>query len=156
MAAHALSGHWANRGGGIARATRHGWSRLLHRLDVSGPGLTKPHHSALILAEHRARTMTSASSSSALKGPSPATASPPFHRPSSPYPDPRQLGPRSQILATRTSNYHSTSLRNSTSLILISPLLLARANPSAVVTVDPSVNRTSAYTSVCLCRPDTF
>ena len=50
-----------------------------------------------------------------------AAGSSPFHRPSSPYPDPRQLGPRSQILATRTSNYHSTSLRNSMFLILISP-----------------------------------
>merc|ERR1711977_678159 len=31
---------------------------------------------------------------------------------SSPYPDPRELGPKSKILATRTGNYHSTSLRN--------------------------------------------
>ena len=36
----------------------------------------------------------------------------PVERTTSPYPDPRQLGPKSKILATRTSNYHSTSLRN--------------------------------------------
>ena len=35
----------------------------------------------------------------------------PIDRTSSPYPDPRQLGPKSKILATRTSNFHSTSLR---------------------------------------------
>jgi hypothetical protein len=36
----------------------------------------------------------------------------PVERTTSPYPDPRQIGPKSKILATRTSNYHSTSLRN--------------------------------------------
>ncbi|KAG4421022.1 hypothetical protein IFR04_005891 [Cadophora malorum] len=36
----------------------------------------------------------------------------PIERTSSPYPDPRELGPKSKILATRTGNYHSTSLRN--------------------------------------------
>ncbi len=36
----------------------------------------------------------------------------PVERTSSPYPDPRELGPKSKILATRTGNYHSTSLRN--------------------------------------------
>merc|ERR1712227_757424 len=35
-----------------------------------------------------------------------------IERTSSPYPDPRELGPKSKILATRTGNYHSTSLRN--------------------------------------------
>jgi hypothetical protein len=36
----------------------------------------------------------------------------PVERTTSPYSDPRQIGPKSKILATRTSNYHSTSLRN--------------------------------------------
>jgi len=36
----------------------------------------------------------------------------PVERTSSPYTDPRQLGPKSKILASRKSNYHSTSLRN--------------------------------------------
>jgi hypothetical protein len=61
-------------------------------------------------------TMASAHSTGSLKG-----AASPAHnnlshsilRPSSPYPDPRQLGPKSQLLAQGTSNYHSTSLRNS-------------------------------------------
>ena len=74
----------------------------------------------------------------------PAAAAPPIHRPSSPYPDPRQLGPRSQILAARTSNYHSASLRNSAFFILISNLFVAPANLSAVATLNPSVNRTSS------------
>lgn len=47
----------------------------------------------------------------------------PIDRTSSPYPDPRQLGPKSKILATRTSNFHSTSLR-------------------MVTATNPSVNRT--------------
>jgi hypothetical protein len=115
MAAFALSGRAANRQSRTARATRQSWSRLLHRYLTSARGLTKPHLSAVTLAETRARTMTSASASSPLKGLAPASPNPPIHRPSSPYPDPRQLGPRSQILATRTSNYHSTSLRNSQS-----------------------------------------
>jgi hypothetical protein len=115
MAAFALSGRAANRQSRTARATRQSWSRLLHRYLTSARGLTKPHLSAVTLAEIRAKTMTSASASSPLKGPAPASPIPPIHRPSSPYPDPRQLGPRSQILATRTSNYHSTSLRNSLS-----------------------------------------
>jgi hypothetical protein len=41
-----------------------------------------------------------------------SNAQDPVERTTSPYPDPRQLGPKSKILATRTSNYHSTSLRN--------------------------------------------
>jgi len=36
----------------------------------------------------------------------------PVERTSSPYHDPRELGPKSKILASRTSNFHSTSLRN--------------------------------------------
>jgi phosphoenolpyruvate carboxykinase (ATP) len=36
----------------------------------------------------------------------------PVERTSSPYTDPRELGPKSKILASRKSNYHSTSLRN--------------------------------------------
>jgi len=36
----------------------------------------------------------------------------PIERTSSPYSDPRQIGPKSKILASRTYNYHSTSLRN--------------------------------------------
>jgi phosphoenolpyruvate carboxykinase (ATP) len=52
-------------------------------------------------------------------------ASDPVDRPASPYSDPRQLGPKSQILATRTSNYHSTSLR--------------------MVSNNPSVNKTSLH-----------
>ena len=47
----------------------------------------------------------------------------PVERTSSPYPDPSQLGPKSKILASRTSNYHSTSLR-------------------MVSSTNPSVNRT--------------
>jgi hypothetical protein len=54
-------------------------------------------------------------------------ASDPVERTSSPYPDPRQLGPKSKILATRTSNFHSTSLR-------------------MVTATNPSVNRTCKLT----------
>lgn len=35
----------------------------------------------------------------------------PVERSQSPYQDPRTLGPKSKILASRTSNFHSTSLR---------------------------------------------
>lgn len=38
-------------------------------------------------------------------------AADPVERTSSPYSDPLTIGPKSKILATRTSNYHSTSLR---------------------------------------------
>jgi hypothetical protein len=47
----------------------------------------------------------------------------PIERTFSPYPNPLELGPKSKILATRTSNYHSTSLR-------------------MVTATNPSVNRT--------------
>jgi hypothetical protein len=36
----------------------------------------------------------------------------PVERTSSPYPNPYEIGPKSKILSSRTSNYHSTSLRN--------------------------------------------
>lgn len=39
-------------------------------------------------------------------------AAEPVERTASPYSDPLQIGPKSKILASRTSNYHSTSLRN--------------------------------------------
>ncbi|PSS22409.1 hypothetical protein M430DRAFT_137622 [Amorphotheca resinae ATCC 22711] len=68
-------------------------------------------------------TMNEASAAP-LKGT--AAAGLPIIRPSSPHPDPRHLGPKSQLLATRTSNYHSTSLRN-------------------MVAVSASVNRTSLH-----------
>jgi hypothetical protein len=133
----------ANHGVGFGRATRPGWKRLLHRLDVAGSGLIQVHsprattittRRSLSLSPSptrttRTRTSTitiamaaSISTPAPLKSPaSPSSASasavphPPLHRPASPYSDPRQLGPRSQILATRTSNFHSTSLRNSQS-----------------------------------------
>jgi len=60
-----------------------------------------------------------------------ALAVDPVERTSSPYPDPRQLGPKSKILATRTSNFHSTSLR-------------------MVSTSNPSVNRTCKLSSLYL------
>lgn len=70
------------------------------------PGLTKH------LCPYYCRNMTMNEASAApLKGT--AAAGLPIIRPSSPHPDPRHLGPKSQLLATRTSNYHSTSLRNS-------------------------------------------
>jgi hypothetical protein len=43
----------------------------------------------------------------------------PINRTSSPYPDPAQLGPKSQLLAAGTSNYHSTSLRNSRCILAV-------------------------------------
>lgn len=64
-----------------------------------------------------------------------------IHRPSSPYSDPRALGPKSQLLALGNSNYHSTSLRNSkycpsTPALDYTPVLHARAwltrSPSGV------------------------
>lgn len=74
-------------------------------------------------SQHQSRNMSS------LK----AQASPedPIERTSSPYPDPRQLGPKSKILATRTSNFHSTSLR-------------------MVTASNPSVNRTCELPSLYL------
>lgn len=65
-----------------------------------------------------------------------AQASPehPIERASSPYPDPRQLGPKSKILATRTSNFHSTSLR-------------------MVTATSPTVNRTCQFVFYSLTFP---
>jgi phosphoenolpyruvate carboxykinase (ATP) len=48
--------------------------------------------------------------------PSLNNAADPVERTSSPYPDPRQLSPKSKLLATRTGNFHSTSLRNMVSM----------------------------------------
>jgi hypothetical protein len=39
-------------------------------------------------------------------------AADPVERTSSPYSNPYEIGPKSKILSSRTSNYHSTSLRN--------------------------------------------
>ncbi len=39
-------------------------------------------------------------------------AADPVERTASPYPNPYEVGPKSKILSSRTSNYHSTSLRN--------------------------------------------
>ena len=55
---------------------------------------------------------TTSSSNPTIKGAA-APVLDPVNRTSSPYPDPRTLGPKSQLLAAGTSNYHSTSLRNS-------------------------------------------
>ena len=51
-----------------------------------------------------------------LKGPSPYE----IERTSSPYPNPYEQSPRSKILSQRTSNYHSTSLRNLHSSTMVS------------------------------------
>jgi len=39
-------------------------------------------------------------------------AADPVERTASPYPNPYEVGPKSKILSSRTSNFHSTSLRN--------------------------------------------
>lgn len=167
----------ANHGIASGRATRPGWLRLLHSVQVAGSGLIQVHPTITTRRSPRlplnriprsrtktgtptrtrttaaATAMTASSDTPPLKGPaSPSSpnSSPspshshshshshpsPLHRPASPYSDPRQLGPRSQILATRTSNYHSTSLRNSKlscALSLISPhLFLARERKKQV------------------------
>jgi hypothetical protein len=83
---------------------------------------THPKQPKLSSLRHcRYREQTRNMSSSSLKSPGPP--SDPIDRTSSPYPDPRQLGPKSKILASRTSNFHSTSLR-------------------MVTATNPSVNRT--------------
>ena len=51
-----------------------------------------------------------------LKAPSPYE----IERASSPYPNPYEQSPRSKILSQRTSNYHSTSLRNLHSSVMVS------------------------------------
>lgn len=77
-----------------------------------------------------------------------------IHRPSSPYSDPSQLGPKSKLLALGTSNYHSTSLRNS-ELHTFSPIHTSSTQLTLceVVSNNPSVNRTGQclphFTSVC-------
>jgi hypothetical protein len=81
------------------------WLSLILTLHTS-PSSTPPKLSSTLQSY---RSQTRNMSDSTLK----ASSSPdePVERTSSPYPDPRQLGPKSKILATRTSNYHSTSLR---------------------------------------------
>jgi hypothetical protein len=72
---------------------------------------------------------TMAQKSSSTNGRTPPAD--PVERTSSPYPDPRQLGPKSQILASRTSNFHSTSLR--------------------MVTASASVNKTCECSGLYFC-----
>lgn len=65
----------------------------------------------------------------------------PVERTSSPYPDPRQIGPKSKLLATRTSNFHSTSLRN---MVTVNTVNKTALHPGGVQYVDPTPSTSSA------------
>jgi hypothetical protein len=59
----------------------------------------------------------------------------PVERTASPYPNPYEVGPKSKILSSRTSNYHSTSLRN---MVTVNTVNKTALHPGGVQYVPPS------------------
>jgi hypothetical protein len=115
--------------GPVARPPNHSsliGPSFLHTRFTPPPALRPKLSPSLCHYRERSRSQRQSRTMSALK--SQAVPDDPVERTSSPYSDPRQLGPKSKILATRTSNFHSTSLR-------------------MVSATNPSVNRTCKLSS---------
>lgn len=77
----------------------------------------------------------------------------PVERTSSPYPDPRELGPKSKILTTRTGNYHSTSLRN---MVTINTVNKTALHPGGVQYVESICRRCHCRLPPCYTRQRTY
>jgi hypothetical protein len=118
--------------------SRHHWSAFHLHTQTSTSSTPK----LSLLRRYRYRGHQIRDMSSTTKGASPPADPSSIERTSSPYPDPRQLGPKSQILATRTSNYHSTSLRMVTATnATVNRTCKLSSSSSAVPTISISSRR---------------
>jgi hypothetical protein len=71
----------------------------------------------------------------------------PVLRTSSPYPDPRIPGPRSQILALNNNNYHSSSL-STLKMVTVNTVNKTALHPGGVQYVLPSLHLSSVLWSI--------
>ena len=130
----------------LTRTTRMAGVRdsLIQRILNRG-GCPRNHYHHYLLSSSRSNSQTTTSKTRnhsrtfKMSKPSPYlnNSADPIERTSSPYPDPRELGPKSKILATRTGNYHSTSLRN---MVTINTVNKTALHPGGVQYVESSLH----------------